>query len=109
MARGGAGLVIVEATAVSPEGRITPDCTGIWNDDLAQAFIPTVQAINQQGSVPGIQVAHAGRKASANRPWDGDDHIADDDPTGWQTRSPFPSAFGEPFNKPPREMTPEQR
>src|SRR3546814_4299280 len=50
MARGGAGLVIVEATAVSPEGRITPACTGIWNDELAQAFIPTVQAIKQQGS-----------------------------------------------------------
>ena len=105
MARGGAGLVVVEATAVSPEGRITPDCTGIWNDDLAQAFIPTVRAIKQQGAVPGIQIAHAGRKASANRPWDGDDHIADDDPRGWQTIAPSALAFGEHLSKQPREMT----
>lgn len=82
MARGGAGLVILEATAVAPEGRITPYCTGIWNDELAQAFIPTVQAIKQHGSVPGIQIAHAGRKASSNKPWEGDDHIANDAPHG---------------------------
>lgn len=53
LARGGAGLVIVEATAVAPEGRITPGCTGIWNDGLAQAFAPIVQAIKAAGSVPG--------------------------------------------------------
>src|SRR6202171_2352410 len=63
LARGGAGLVIVEATAVAPEGRITPGCTGIWNNELAQAFVPIVQAIKAAGSVPGIQIAHAGRKA----------------------------------------------
>ena len=79
MARGGAGLVIVEATAVSPEGRITPGCAGIWNDQLAEAFAPVVRSIKAHGAVPGIQIAHAGRKASANRPWEGDDHIADDD------------------------------
>lgn len=107
MARGGAGLVIVEATAVAPEGRITPDCTGIWSDDLAQAFIPTVRAIKQQGAVPGIQIAHAGRKASANRPWEGDDHIADDDPRGWQTIAPSALAFGGHLSKQPREMTQE--
>jgi len=72
MARGGAGLVIVEATAVAPEGRITPACTGIWSDELAQAFVPIVQAIKSAGSVPGIQIAHAGRKDSANRTWEGD-------------------------------------
>src|SRR5690606_20141517 len=57
MARGGAGLVIVEATAVSSEGRIPPGCAGIWNDDLAQAFVPVVQAIKSAGAVPGIQIA----------------------------------------------------
>jgi len=107
MARGGAGLVIVEATAVAPEGRITPDCAGIWNDDLAQAFVPTVRAIKQHGSIPGIQIAHAGRKASANRPWDGDDHIPDDAPRGWQTIAPSPVAFGNNLDKQPREMTVE--
>lgn len=105
MARGGAGLVIVEATAVAPEGRITPDCAGIWNDELAQAFIPTVQAIKQHGGVPGIQIAHAGRKASANNPWEGDDHIANDAPRGWQTIAPSPIAFGANLSKQPQEMT----
>ena len=105
MARGGAGLVILEATAVAPEGRITPYCTGIWNDELAQAFIPTVQAIKQHGSVPGIQIAHAGRKASSNKPWEGDDHIANDAPHGWQTIAPSAIAFGEHLSKQPQAMT----
>jgi 2,4-dienoyl-CoA reductase-like NADH-dependent reductase (Old Yellow Enzyme family) len=105
IARGGAGLVIVEATAVSPEGRITPGCTGIWNDELAQAFVPVVKAIKEAGSVPGIQIAHAGRKASANRPWEGDDHIADDDARGWQTIAPSSIAFGANLPKVPEAMT----
>lgn len=105
MARGGAGLVIVEATAVAPEGRITPDCAGIWNNELAQAFIPTVQAIKKHGAVPGIQIAHAGRKASAHNPWEGDDHIANDAPRGWQTIAPSALAFGKNLPKQPREMT----
>ena len=105
MARGGAGLVIVEATAVSPDGRITPGCTGIWNDDLAQAFVPVVQAIKEAGAVPGIQIAHAGRKASANRPWEGDDHIADGDARGWETIAPSAIAFGGGLSKVPRAMT----
>ena len=105
MARGGAGLVIVEATAVAPEGRITPACTGIWNDDLAQAFIPIVQAIKTAGAVPGIQIAHAGRKASAHRPWEGDDHIAEDDARGWQTIAPSAIAFGKNLPKQPKAMS----
>ncbi|MDN2703519.1 NADH:flavin oxidoreductase/NADH oxidase [Janthinobacterium sp. SUN100] len=104
MARGGTGLVIVEATAVAPEGRITPGCTGIWNDDLAQAFVPVVKAIKAAGSVPGIQIAHAGRKASANRPWEGDDHIAQGDARGWQTIAPSAIAFGGGLPKVPRAM-----
>src|ERR1700761_9636770 len=88
LARGGAGLVIVEATGVSPEGRITPGCTGLWNDAQAEAFAPVVAAIKAAGAVPGIQIGHAGRKASANRPWEGDDHISADDPRGWSTIAP---------------------
>ncbi|MDR0276274.1 MAG: NADH:flavin oxidoreductase/NADH oxidase [Paucimonas sp.] len=105
MARGGAGLVVVEATAVAPEGRISPNCTGIWSDAHAQAFVPVVKAIKAAGSVPGIQIAHAGRKASANRPWDGDDHIAEGDPRGWQTIAPSAISFGHHLHKTPREMT----
>ena len=105
LARGGAGLVVVEATAVSPEGRITPGCAGIWSDAHAQAFVPMVKAIKDAGSVPGIQIAHAGRKASANRPWEGDDHIAEGNPNGWQTIAPSPVAFGANLPKVPQEMT----
>ncbi|WOD11253.1 NADH:flavin oxidoreductase/NADH oxidase [Pseudomonas sp. NyZ704] len=105
LARGGAGLVIVEATAVAPEGRITPGCAGIWNDQLAQAFVPAVKAIKAAGSVPGIQIAHAGRKASANRPWEGDDHIADSDARGWQTIAPSALPFGANLPKQPEAMS----
>ncbi|MBN3812297.1 NADH:flavin oxidoreductase/NADH oxidase [Paraburkholderia sp. Ac-20347] len=105
IARGGAGVVIVEATAVSPEGRITPGCTGIWNDEQAQAFVPTVKAIKAAGSVPGIQIAHAGRKASANRPWEGDDHLPEGDPRGWQTIAPSAIPFGANLPKTPKAMT----
>ncbi|MBF8779634.1 NADH:flavin oxidoreductase/NADH oxidase [Pseudomonas fulva] len=105
LARGGAGLLVVEATAVSPEGRITPGCAGIWTDEQAQAFVPVVKAIKAAGCVPGIQIAHAGRKASANRPWEGDDHIASDDPRGWETIAPSAIAFGGHLPKVPRAMS----
>ena len=105
LARGGAGLVIVEATAVSPEGRITPGCTGLWSDEHAQAFVPVVEAIKAAGAVPGIQIGHAGRKASANVPWEGDDHIPADDPRGWATIAPSAIPFGGNLPKVPKAMT----
>lgn len=108
LARGGAGLVIVEATAVAPEGRITPRCTGIWNDEQAQAFAKVAKSIKDAGAVPGIQIAHAGRKASANIPWEGDDHIPAGDPRGWQTIAPSAEAFGANLSKQPEEMTLEE-
>ncbi|PLR46323.1 NADH:flavin oxidoreductase [Chimaeribacter arupi] len=107
LARGGAGLVVVEATAVAPEGRITPADLGIWNDEQAKRLVPIVRDIKAAGAVAGIQIAHAGRKASANRPWEGDDHIAEDDPRGWETLAPSALAFGANLQKVPREMTPE--
>lgn len=105
LARGGASLVVVEATAVAPEGRITPGCAGIWSDEQADAFVPIVKAIKAAGSVPGIQIAHAGRKASANRPWEGDDHIVDSDLRAWQTIAPSAIAFGANLPKVPKAMT----
>src|SRR5512144_751723 len=68
---GGAGLVMVEATAVSPVGRISPDDSGIWSDAHVAAFAPITRFILEQGAVPGIQLAHAGRKASCASPWQG--------------------------------------
>jgi len=105
LARGGAGLVIVEATAVSPEGRITPGCTGIWSDAHAEAFFPTVKAIKAAGAVPGIQIGHAGRKASANRPWEGDDHIPEDDVRSWPIIGPSAVPFGAELPRVPHEMS----
>ena len=105
LARGGAGLVIVEATAVSPEGRITPGCTGIWNDAQAEGLTKIASAIKKTGACAGIQIAHAGRKASANRPWEGDDHLADSDPQSWQTIAPSAVAFGANLPKVPKAMT----
>ncbi|MEA4838481.1 MAG: NADH:flavin oxidoreductase/NADH oxidase [Rhodospirillaceae bacterium] len=105
LARGGAALVVVEATAVSPEGRITPACLGLWNDTQAEAFRPIVAAIEAAGAVPGIQIGHAGRKADANRPWEGDDHIAEGDPRFWPTIAPSAIPFGANLPRTPRAMT----
>lgn len=105
LARGGAGLVIVEATAVSPEGRITPHCLGLWNDAQAEGLARIAAAIKAAGAVPGIQIAHAGRKASANRPWDGDDHLPTDDPRAWETWGPSAIAFGGALPRVPKAMT----
>lgn len=104
LARGGAGLVIVEATAVSPEGRITPGCTGLWEDAQIEGLARIASAIRDAGAVPGIQIGHAGRKASTNLPWEGDDHIPQDDPRGWQTIAPSAQAFGGALSKVPHEM-----
>lgn len=91
-ATGGAGLIIVEATGVVPEGRISIGCPGIWNDNLAQAFKPIIEFTHSMGSKIGIQIAHAGRKGSTMRPWD--DHlVADENEGGWQTVSASNLAF----------------
>ncbi len=105
LGRGGAGLVIVEATGVSPEGRISPACLGLWNDQQAAGLAKIAAAIKAGGAVPGIQIGHAGRKASANIPWEGDDHIAEGDPRGWATISPSAVAFGANLPKQPKAMT----
>ena len=101
---GGAGLVIVEATAVSPEGRISPDDSGIWSDDHEIAFQPITRFMKEQGSVPGIQLGHAGRKASTVPPWEGPGY-ADEERGGWQTMAPSAEAFGD--LPAPREMSKE--
>src|SRR5438128_11445331 len=67
---GGAGLVFTEATAVLPEGRISPQDLGIWSDDHVEPLARIVGFVNAQGSVAGMQLAHAGRKASTHRPWE---------------------------------------
>ena len=90
---GGAGLVIVEATAVSPEGRISPADSGIYLDDHVEPYSRISRFLKQHGAVPGIQLAHAGRKGSASKPWEGNKHLGTDQ-GGWTSshRPRFPSA-----------------
>ncbi len=92
---GGAGLIITEATAVSPEGRISPDDLGIWSDEHIAGLARITRFIRQYGSVAGIQLAHAGRKASHRRPWEGGTAISPTEPRGWQTVGPSAIPFSE--------------
>ncbi|MBI1323364.1 NADH:flavin oxidoreductase/NADH oxidase [bacterium] len=101
---GGAGLVIVEATAVSPEGRISPQCTGIWSDEHIEPYSHIARFLKAHGSVPGIQLAHAGRKASSHRPWEGDKSLTPDE-GAWQPIGPSAVAFGANLPVAPQEMT----
>ena len=90
---GGAGLVLVEATAVVPEGRISPEDSGIWSDAHATAFQPITRFIKEQGAVAAIQLAHAGRKASVEAPWKGGGSVEVTDKRAWQTLAPSAIAF----------------
>jgi 2,4-dienoyl-CoA reductase-like NADH-dependent reductase (Old Yellow Enzyme family) len=103
-ATGGAGLVIAEATAVTPGGRITPGCAGIWGDQHVEPLARINRFIKSQGAVPGIQLAHAGRKGSAALPQEGGGHL-DDRQGGWPTIAPSAIAFGGELGKVPRAAT----
>src|ERR1700753_1170657 len=102
---GGAARVIAEATAVSPEGRITPGDTGLWNDKQAEAWAPIVSFLKEQGAVPGMQIAHACRKASTNKPWEGHDHMSPHDPRAWEIIAPSADAWGANLPRVPQEMS----
>ncbi|MEP6684865.1 MAG: NADH:flavin oxidoreductase/NADH oxidase [Parafilimonas sp.] len=100
---GGAGLVFTEATAVSPEGRITPDDLGIWKDEHIDFLKRITSFITAQGAVPGIQLAHAGRKASHSSPWKGNCPLTENE-GAWITLAP--SAIGYKQSDPlPKEMS----
>ena len=96
---GGAGLIIQEATAVSPEGRISPEDLGIWHDE----HLPMLRRINEfiiaQGSVPGVQLAHAGRKASTYRPWSGAGAVPASE-GGWPVVGPSAVPFADNYPQP---------
>ncbi len=99
---GGAGLVIVEATSVSPEGRISPNDLGLWNDSQATAFRPLTRFIAEQGSIPAMQLSHAGRKAATSAPWTNNgaplpEHEA------WTIVAPSPVPF-TPLHQIPRAL-----
>ncbi|HWL16420.1 MAG TPA: NADH:flavin oxidoreductase/NADH oxidase, partial [Opitutus sp.] len=101
---GGAGLVIAEATAVSPEGRISPGDAGLWADKHIEPLQRINRFIKQHGAVAGVQLAHAGRKAATAAPWDGGDHLADE-AGGWTPVAPSAIAFGDGLDRVPHELT----
>lgn len=100
---GGAGLVMVEASAVTPEGRISPQDLGIWSQAHADALQPIAAFIREQGAVAAIQLAHAGRKASTLRPWEGGGAVALER-GGWQPVAPSGEAYS-PSHPTPRALT----
>lgn len=104
LAQGGAGLVILEATAVSPEGRISPEDLGLWRDDQVEPLARVARFIKSQGAVPGIQLAHAGRKACTPAPWRGASLTIPLEQGGWEPVAPSARAFGPGWAQ-PRELT----
>lgn len=104
---GGAGLVFTEAAAVVPEGRISPQDLGIWNDAQADALAPIARFIREQGSVAGIQLAHAGRKASTYKPWGGPHGEVPRAEGGWQTVAPSALRFADNYPLPQALTVPE--
>jgi 2,4-dienoyl-CoA reductase-like NADH-dependent reductase (Old Yellow Enzyme family) len=103
---GGAGLVITEATAVSPEARISPGDTGIWTDAQAEAWKPIARFVKEQGAVAAIQLAHAGRKASTTVPWRGGAGLPET-AGGWTPLAPSALPFADGFPR-PRALTTEE-
>ena len=103
---GGAGLVMMEATSVVPAGRISPDDMGIWSDAHGEALAPIARFVKEQGAVPAIQLAHAGRKASTVAPFKGSGAVAPVD-GGWDTEAPSAIAFGHGYSVPRALTVPE--
>ena len=103
---GGAGLIILEATAVTPEGRITPKDLGIWKEEHIEGLRRITSFMESFGAVPGIQLAHAGRKASSHIPWHGGEALRPEE-GAWQTLAPSAIPFKEGAPA-PVEMTGEQ-
>lgn len=103
---GGTGLILVEATGVSPEGRISANDLGIWNDRQVEAFRRITSFLADQGTVSGVQLGHAGRKASTGAPWLGGGALSPED-GGWQPLGPSPLAFDE-GSPVPAELTVDQ-
>jgi 2,4-dienoyl-CoA reductase-like NADH-dependent reductase (Old Yellow Enzyme family) len=99
-AAGGAGLIIAEATAVEARGRITPYDVGIWRDEQIEPLAQMTAFVKVQGTVPGIQIAHAGRKASVQRPWDGGNPLPIENSLAWPVVGPSPLAFSDGFQVP---------
>ncbi len=100
MARGGAGLVLTEATAVSPEGRISPHDLGLWSEAHAEALGRINRFVHDQGAAVGVQLAHAGRKASTFSPWVGAHGAVPEEEGGWRPVGPGEEPFASNYTRP---------
>jgi len=104
LALSGAALLVLEATAVTAEGRISPDDLGLWSDDNEAALRPVLESVRRWSDMPvGIQLGHAGRKASTRVPWEGGAQIPPSEPKGWQTEAPSAIPFA-PGESPPAAL-----
>lgn len=105
LSQSGAALLMIEATAVTPEGRISPDDLGLWSDENEAALGRVLAGVRRYSDMPiGIQLAHAGRKASTRVPWEGGAQIGPNEAAGWQTEAPSAIAF-EAHENPPTELS----
>jgi 2,4-dienoyl-CoA reductase-like NADH-dependent reductase (Old Yellow Enzyme family) len=104
---GGAGLVVVEQLAVSPEGRMTPGCAGIWSDEQIPMLRRVTDFIKSTGAVPGVQLGHSGRKGGIRVPWEGYDQLPTDHPDAWESIGPSDVPFGGRIPRPARAATRE--
>ncbi|MHC0052732.1 NADH:flavin oxidoreductase/NADH oxidase [Actibacterium sp. D379-3] len=104
MALSGLGGALVEATAISPEGRITPDCLGLWDDDQIEGLSRIAAIFHRHGIPAGIQIGHAGRKGSTDAPWNGGQFLPESDPRYWQTLAPSALKYHDDWPM-PRALT----
>jgi 2,4-dienoyl-CoA reductase-like NADH-dependent reductase (Old Yellow Enzyme family) len=104
-AAGGFGLVFPEQLAITPEGRTSTGCGGIYNDDQIEGLSRVTSIIKDMGGVAGIQLGHTGRKSSELKPWQGGTQLAPDHPDGWQVVGPSPIPYGGKYTYPVHELT----
>lgn len=107
-AAGGFGLVFPEQLAITPDGRTTPSCGGIYDDSQIEGLSRVTRMIKEMGGVPAIQLGHTGRKGSLVPPWEGGHMLPPDDPRGWQTVAPSAIPYGWDMPYVPRELTVEE-
>ena len=107
-AAGGAGLVVMEQLAVSPEGRMTPTCAGIWSDEQIPMLRRVAGFIKSMGAVPGVQLGHTGRKGGMTTPWDGYVQLSEEHPDTWESIGPTAIPYGgKRFPRGPKEASKE--
>lgn len=99
-AAGGFGLVFPEQIAITPDGRTSTSCAGIYDDAQMEGLSRVTAIVKDMGAVPAIQLGHTGRRGSENKPWEGKVQLAPDDPHGWQVRGPSPIPYGGRYTHP---------